>query len=142
MKHAQFFIEFLEDVVNLNQTRLDRLDGHVQAVSDFLKENLDSFKQVERQGSYGLKTIIKPVKGGQEYDADVLLYMNHDQDKAPKDYIEELYNCFRGSNTYKDKAHRKTRCVNLDYAGDFHLDVVPCVTGAGWQQMGLQQRDR
>ena len=29
---------------------------------------------------------------------------------------------------YAEKAHRKTRCVVLDYAGDFHLDIVPCVT--------------
>ena len=135
MKHTQFFIDFLEDVVNLNQTRLDRLDGHVKAVTEFLKENLNSFKQVEPQGSYGLKTIIRPVKEGQEYDADIQLYMKYDQDKKPKDYIEDLYNCFRGSNTYKDMAHRKTRCVNLNYAGDFHLDVVPCVTkpdGSKW----------
>ncbi|NEP53668.1 MAG: nucleotidyltransferase, partial [Moorea sp. SIO3C2] len=28
---------------------------------------------------------------------------------------------------YKKKVSRGTRCVALDYAGDFHLDVVPCV---------------
>ncbi|MCY4082216.1 MAG: hypothetical protein OXF54_18380 [Caldilineaceae bacterium] len=135
MKHTPFFIDFLNDVVNLNQARLDRLNGHVQAVTEFLKENLDSFAAVEPQGSYGLKTIIKPVNEGQEYDADIQLYMKHNPGKEPKDYIDELYNCFRGSGTYNDKVHRKTRCVNLDYAGDFHLDVVPCIArpdGSKW----------
>ena len=135
MKHTQYFIDFLGDVVNLNQTRLGRLNTSVQAVTDFLKENLDSFIRVEPQGSYGLKTIIRPVREGQEYDADIQLYMKHDADKEPKDYINELYRCFRGNGTYSDKAHRKTRCVYLDYAGDFHLDVVPCVTkpdGSKW----------
>ena len=135
MKHTQYFIDFLGDMVNLNQTRLDRLNTSVQAVTDFLKENLDSFIRVEPQGSYGLKTIIKPVKDGQEYDADIQLYMKYEKDKEAKAYIKELYDCFRGNGNYKDKVHRKTRCVYLDYAGDFHLDVVPCVTtpdGSKW----------
>ncbi len=135
MKHTQYFIDFLGDVVNLNQTRLNRLNTSVQAVTDFLQENLDSFIRVEPQGSYGLKTIIKPVKDGQEYDADIQLYMKYEKDKEPKAYINELYDCFRGNGNYKDKVHRKTRCVYLDYAGDFHLDVVPCVTkpdGSKW----------
>ncbi len=135
MKHTQYFIDFLDDVVNLNQARLDRLSGHVQAVTDFLKENLNSFGRVEPQGSYGLKTIIRPVKEGQEYDADIQLHMKYEEDKEPKAYIQELYDCFRGHGTYKEKVHRKTRCVYLDYAGDFHLDVVPCVTkpdGSKW----------
>ncbi len=135
MKHTQYFEEFLKDVVNLNQSRLDRLDTSVNAVKEFLEKNLKSFTRVEPQGSYGLKTIIRPVKEGQEYDADIQLYMKYEKSKAPKDYIEDLYYCFRGSKTYKDKAQRKTRCVNLNYAGDFHLDVVPCVTkpdGSKW----------
>ena len=130
MKHISFFDDFLKDVVNLNQSRLDRLDTSVKAVTDFLEENLCSFMEVEPQGSYGLKTIIRPVKEGQEYDADITLYMKYDQNKEPEDYINELYNCFRDNGTYKDKVHRRTRCVYLEYAGDFHLDIVPCITKA------------
>ena len=135
MKHITYFDDFLRDVVNLNQSRLDRLDTSVKAVTDFLKRNLSSFMEVERQGSYGLKTIIRPVKEGQEYDADITLYMKYDKDKKPEDYINDLYNCFRDNGTYKDKVHRRTRCVYLDYAGDFHLDIVPCITkadGSNW----------
>lgn len=135
MKHESFFDKFLKDVVNLNQSRLNRLDTSVNAVTDFLRENLSFFMEVEPQGSYGLKTIIKPVKEGQEYDADIQLYMKYDKDKEPEDYINDLYDCFRDNRTYKDKVHRRTRCVYLDYAGDFHLDVVPCITkpdGSTW----------
>lgn len=127
MKHVTFFNDFLNEEVNLNPSRLSQLDDHVQAVTEFLSKNLDSYQRVERQGSYALRTIIKPVKDGQEYDADLLLYMTHDSQKEPKDYIEALYDCFRSSRVYREKAHRKTRCVTLDYAGDVHLDVVPCI---------------
>ena len=95
MKHTQFFNDFLNDEVNLNQSRLDRLNTSVKAISEFLSQNLSSYIEVERQGSYALRTIIKPVKDGQEYDADVLLYMKYDRTKEPKDYISELYKCLR-----------------------------------------------
>ena len=33
-----------------------------------------------------------------------------------------------GNKAYADKVRLKTRCVTVDHAGDFHLDVVPRVT--------------
>lgn len=129
MKHTPEFEAFLKDEVNLNQSRIDRLNGHVKAVSEFLAQNLDSYIKVERQGSYALRTMIKPVREHQEYDADILLFMEHQQGWQARDYINALSNCLGKSGVYADKARRKTRCVMIDYAGDFHLDVVPCLAG-------------
>ena len=131
MKHVPYFQDFLSNEVDLNKTRLDRLNDSSSAVNTFLSSNLDAYEKTERQGSYGLKTIIKAV-GTREYDADMLLFMTHDEDKEPKDYINEVYNCLRGNDNYKDKVHRRTRCVYIDYAGDFHLDLVPCITQQNW----------
>lgn len=131
MKHVTDFQNFLSNEVDLNKTRLDRLNDSSSAVNTFLSSNLDAYEKTERQGSYGLKTIIKPV-GTREYDADVLLFMTHDEDKEPKDYINDVYNCLKENDNYKDKVHRRTRCVYIDYAGDFHLDLVPCITQQNW----------
>ena len=128
MKHTRFFNKFLSDEVNLNQTRLDRLNASVEAVSDYLSRNLASYRKVERQGSYALRTIIKPVKENQEYDADILLYVKFDSDVEPKEYIGKLYKCLKENKVYEEKVHRRTRCVVVDYAGDFHLDIIPCIT--------------
>ena len=127
MKHTKSFQEFFSTEVNLNETRLQRLNQSSSAVDTFLGENLEAYQKTERQGSYGLKTIIKPV-GTREYDADMLLYMESDDDKEPKDYINDVYDCLKQNGNYEDKVHRKTRCVYIDYAGDFHLDLVPCIT--------------
>ena len=127
MKHTKCFQEFLSTEVNLNETRLQRLNQSSSAVDTFLSENLEAYQKTERQGSYGLKTIIKPV-GTREYDADTLLYMDSDDDKEPKDYINDVYDCLKQNGNYEDKVHRRTRCVYIDYAGDFHLDLVPCIT--------------
>ena len=130
MKRVEDFNEFLSDHVNINQSRLDKLNDHVAAVATHLSRHLGSFEKVERQGSYALRTIIKP-KENREYDADILLFMKYQQGKGPSDYINEAYNCLRQHGTYKDMVHRKTRCVMVDYAGDFHLDIVPCIEISG-----------
>ena len=57
----------------------------------------------------------------------MLLFMKYQPGKKPAEYINDAYNCLRKHGTYKDMVHRKTRCVMVDYAGDFHLDIVPCV---------------
>ena len=126
MKRVADFNEFLSDHVNINQSRLNKLNGHVDAVRTHLSRYLDDFEKVERQGSYALRTIIKPQEH-REYDADILLFMKHQPGKKPADYINDAYNCLRQHGTYRDMVRRKTRCVTVDYAGDFHLDVVPCV---------------
>lgn len=130
MKHTQLFEDFLKYEVNLNQSRIDQLNHHVKVVSEFLSQNLETFNKVERQGSYALRTMIKPVREHQEYDADILLFMQSQEGWGPRDYIGTLDRCIRSNGNYVDKAHRKTRCVMIDYARDFHLDVVPCLTGA------------
>ena len=128
MKHVSYFDKFLTNEVDLNKTRIENLNDRVEAVSKFLKKNLDSFKKIERQGSYALRTVIRPVREGQDYDADLLLYMEYDESKKPHEYIDEVYECFKGNGTYKDIVHRHTRCVKLEYKGEIHLDIVPCIT--------------
>lgn len=128
MKLNDYFDAFLEGEVNLNSARLSRLNGSVTAITSFLRESpvlSGGFIDVIAQGSYAHRTIIKPVRAGDEFDADVLLYLSEVDGWEAADYVERLHDVFRASSTYKEKAHRRTRCVTLDYAGDFHIDVVP-----------------
>ena len=127
MKHIAFFNKFLREQVNLDQTRIDRLNQSVDAIKQFLSNNLDGYISTEPQGSYALGTIIKPVDSNKEYDADILIIIEYDKTKTPKDYIDDLYQCLKSSRRYAEKTHRRTRCVSLEYVGNFHLDIVPCV---------------
>ncbi|WP_308113062.1 SMODS domain-containing nucleotidyltransferase [Curtobacterium aurantiacum] len=122
---------FLRDRVNLDERRIDRLDGHVSAVRSFLStgsgEIADNFVSLTPQGSYAQSTIIQPVSDNDEFDADVLLELEEVEDWEAKDYVEAVYDRFRESGNYKNKVRRRTRCVVIEYAGDFHMDVVPYV---------------
>lgn len=130
-KNIQQFAEFLRDEVNLNQSRLDRLETSVGAVNDYLKDNLPGYQTMDKQGSYALGTLIKPVDDNDEYDADIQIVMNPNPKWQAKDYVHAINKTLAGNKNYVEKLRLKTRCVTVDYAGDFHLDTVPRVTSGG-----------
>jgi Second Messenger Oligonucleotide or Dinucleotide Synthetase domain/Adenylyl/Guanylyl and SMODS C-terminal sensor domain len=128
MKLIEYFEDFLENTVNLNESRLTLLNERVESITNFLEGSsafATSFQGIIPQGSYAHKTIIKPVQSNDDFDADVLLFLEEFDNWSAKDYVENLYICFRENSIYKDKVSRKTRCVTIDYKGDFHIDIVP-----------------
>ena len=141
-KNNKDFQEFLRDEVNLNQRRIDRLTSGVRGVNGCLKDGLKGYQTMERQGSYALGTLIKPVDDNDEYDADIQIVMNPNPHWRPKDYVNEAYRTLRENKNYADKLRLKTRCVTVDYAGDFHLDVVPRVTINGQHYICNRNDDR
>lgn len=130
-KNNTEFKEFLRDHVNINQSRLDSLRDKVRAVTRYLKDNLHGYQRMEPQGSFALGTVIKPVKEYDEFDADIQVVMNPNSEWEPKDYLEEVYDTLKENKNYADKLEKKTRCVRIKYAGDFHMDLVPRITENG-----------
>ena len=131
MKLNRRFKEFLRDEVNLNQTRITRLQRSVRDVNSYLVENLTGYQRIDRQGSYALDTLIRPVTQNGEYDADIQVVMNPNGQSRPQDYLDALADCLSGNANFRDKITMGPRCVTLEYAGDFHLDVVPRITREG-----------
>jgi hypothetical protein len=127
----EHFDTFMKDTVNLNQTRIDLLEERVVAIQEFLyrSEYAAIFQNFAPQGSWAHQTIIRPVND-KEFDADLVAYVLPVDGWSPSDYVLQLRNVFRDSDRYRDKTGMKTRCVTINYAGDFHLDVVPVVVVA------------
>ena len=130
-KNNQEFQRFLSDHVNLNQSRLDKLESGIRGVNGHLKSHLSGYQKMEPQGSYALRTFIKPVNDNDEFDADIQIVMNPNPKWDPKDYILEIRRTLAENQTYADKLELKTRCVRVSYKGEHHVDVVPRVTKNG-----------
>ncbi len=126
MKIDNHFENFLSKDVNLNQTRLVNLNEKAKNVSNFLSNNLDGFVSITKQGSYALGTIIKPVRAKQEYDVDMLVFMECEICEPASYYVDSLYDTLQ-AGSYKNISSKGTRCVKLNYARDFHMDLVPCI---------------
>ncbi len=142
MNIQQLFESFLDTVVNLNKDRINRIKGTKdkkgaqEILSDFIK-NHEDFKglhpEAVPQGSYRQKTIIKPVKHDGAFDVDLLIKLEENTEWKPVDYLIKLTEAFKKSGRYNDltETHGKTRCVTIDYEGDFHVDLVPAIERNG-----------
>ena len=135
MQHAEYFKDFLKDVVNIDDTRLNKLASRVEAVYKALNSDSDIGAMItgkSRQGSWAQLTIVRPKPDG-EFDADFLLLMNEQPGWGPKDYLNAVYDALGRHPTYSKQNHgRKCRCVWLEYAPEngvgCHLDIVPLIT--------------
>jgi hypothetical protein len=131
VKLLEYFIAFLRDTVNLNQSRLDDLDGRVDSITAALRNAADLDGLVldtVPQGSWAHETIIRPAEG-LEFDADFLVQIEEDAgwNADPKRYATAVWNALYNHGTYGTMATRKDRCVRVTYANDCHIDVVPYV---------------
>lgn len=132
MTTEQNFDRFLEEDVNLNKSRIDRIKEAQRVLSEFISNNSvlkAIYNNTIPQGSYRHKTIIKPVGEEANYDVDLLLIFQENKAWEPKDYLIKLADEFRQSGRYSDltETRGKTRCVTIDYEGDFHVDLVPAI---------------
>ncbi len=137
MRMTAEFREFLDKTVNLNATRIATLESRVDAIERFLESSAyePAILRFAAQGSWAHETIIKPPSHRKEFDADLVVYVKPVTGWEPEDYILELRRTFRDSSVYRDKTSMKSRCVTINYSGDFHLDVVPIIDWGGWYQV-------
>jgi hypothetical protein len=134
MKFVDAFQTFLDQTVNLDQPRLDRVQKDVDALEAYLAEDEvfgDLFLGLIPAGSWAHRTIIRPVQTNDLFDADVLLDLVEQPSWLAKDYVGNLYTSLRESTIYRPLATRKKRCVRLDFPGDFHIDLVPYMERSG-----------
>ena len=117
MKLIHYFAEFLQDEVNLNQSRLDDLNERVDAITAVLKaaDNLEGrVLDTIPQGSWAHRTIIRPALGKQ-FDADFLVQIAEDTawNANPQLYNEAVWEALRSHGTYSVMTTRKDRCVRV-----------------------------
>lgn len=115
--------------LQLNQTRIEKMDSAYNAVSDTLKRDKDFFEglviEIYAQGSKRIETTVKPIND-EDFDLDTVLhiydpYYNH----SPEQIYNALVKALEKDSYYKDIMERKARCVRLNYQGDFHIDILP-----------------
>ncbi len=130
MKDEAALNEFLKNEVNLNQSRYDNAQERLKTLRSHLRDNLEGFDGTEIQGSYATRTVIKPVADNDGYDIDLMVYIK-DDGSDPADLIDRVEECLSERKFYADHREVMTRCVKVQYANQFNIDVVPCVERSG-----------
>lgn len=95
--------------------------------------------RVYPQGSLALRTTTKP-RGKEEYDLDIVCEVAR-APASPLDLYDLVLRRLKQHADYSKRLVEMKRCVRLDYAGDFHLDVLPGRPQHGGQPNAIQIPD-
>ena len=75
------------------------------------------------QGSMALRTTVRPILA-LEYDLDLVCQMDGG-DLSAMELYDLLYERLAANEIYRSRLETKNRCVRIQYANDFHLDIIP-----------------
>lgn len=90
---------------------------------------------IKYQGSALIETVVRPW-GREEFDVDLLCILNTDRVRHPKPMaVYDLVAARLAEHaTYRRLMTCKERCIELKYADQFHLDIVPAIPRFGLGQ--------
>ena len=127
--NAQFAV--FNDKIKLDATRRVRIDSAVAAFAAFCGSDDElSVAAADApflQGSVATNTAIRPLVGD-EYDVDVIYpfrFSVFNPGTTPGQIVNWFMSRLRTSEFYKKNLIAKDRCARINYAGDFHVDIIP-----------------
>ena len=143
--------DFLRSRVNLNETRLKRVQSAHRSVRNVLSAADDiapDYVGTFLQGSYAYSTAIRSPHEDDPYDVDVVLALDLEDEwgDLPSGYtvLRNVYDALDAVPLYEGKVELRDRCVRVSYSSDgmaFHLDVLPADAPDGKQGVLRIPRD-
>jgi|AntAceMinimDraft_16_1070373.scaffolds.fasta_scaffold07300_2 hypothetical protein len=119
-----------------------------ESVGDWLSKGDSTLSiynpEIYPQGSFLLGTVIKPISNKDEYDIDLVclladLKKNDTSQSNLKSIVGERLKEYDDYKRLLDEEGR--RCWTLDYANEFHIDILPAINDLEFQLKGNLYED-
>jgi hypothetical protein len=139
-------LDKLAEAVQLDDTRYDRMKTSYESVKSWLENDELFFKlysnDVYPHGSVRILTTVKPI-GKDEFDLDIAIQLKSNTLQTPQRIYAELKRCMESYvKKHGLKIEAKNRCIRLNYAGDFHMDILPGIQESPFDQNKIKVPDR
>lgn len=116
--------------LQLTNTQFETAESRYHTIGDWLLASGSAIRKyrpdIYPQGSLSLGTTVKPYKAN-EFDLDLVCELQLSSDNHPGSVFQAIWDRIAEHETYKKMMKRQRRCIRLEYANDFHLDIVPAV---------------
>jgi hypothetical protein len=114
--------------LQISRTQRELAEERYNSVGKWLSQD-ESFNDgdvsIYPQGSLGIGTTVKPLNQ-QEYDLDLVCEIEeYWRGKNPLELLNLIENRLKEHKTYAAMVERKNRCIRLNYANEFHMDILP-----------------
>jgi len=116
--------------LQLSPTRYQEAVARYQAVCRWLEAEgspvSNYMPTIYPQGSMRIGTTVKPL-GREEHDLDFVCEFQIDPStiEAPLELLRHVAARLKEHKVYRDLLEVKNRCVRLNYANEFHMDILP-----------------
>jgi hypothetical protein len=128
---------FLDDLLHrvasklqLTEAEYDLAEERYEGVGSWLAREEGEIAHLDPaiypQGSVRIGTTVQPI-GRDEFDVDLVCEFDCDWTEIdnPLDVLYAVERCLRRNGNYSNLVERKNRCIRLNYAGEFHMDILP-----------------
>ena len=75
-------------------------------------------------GSFRLKTTVKPLSEN-EYDLDFVVEVPSGMMMTAQQLYNHIYRILSTDGVHDGMVEKKSRCIRVNYANDFHMDIMP-----------------
>ena len=121
----------LTDQLDIPPVLYEKAVDSYNAVTRWLAEgdelgqfDLDLFPQ----GSFKIGTVVRPIGEDDEYDIDLICLVDIEKDLIhPQRLWQMVGDRLKEHGVYAKILEEKDRCWRLNYAGEFHMDILPAV---------------
>jgi hypothetical protein len=115
-------------LLQLTKTQYKDAEMHYLSVAEWLREPespiISLAPDIYPQGSLRIGTTVRPWRR-EEYDLDLVLWLALYQNANPIEVLDLVERRLRDHKTYSPMVERKNRCIRLNFAKQFHLDILP-----------------
>lgn len=122
------------DKIKLDVSRRGRIDSAITRFEEFARNDdelhVASKGSIFLQGSVATQTVIKPI-ADDEFDVDVIYPFDlaaFPNGTTPSQIVQWFLSRLSKSDFYRSKLIAKDRCARIDYARDFHIDIIPATS--------------
>jgi hypothetical protein len=120
--------------IQLTQAQFEDVTRKYGAIGRWLADPTSALYQyapdIYPQGSMRLGTTIRPWKG-EEFDLDIVSQLHGCDGQGPMYLYNLVAGRLRDHGTYRNILELKNRCLRINYAGNFHLDIIPACPNGG-----------
>ena len=129
------FLKTLASTLDLTEGEREQAEKRYKYAAEWLEDGecdlAPYHPHIYPHGSFRLGTVVRPYGDQAEFDLDFVCSLQEEGADLSQVRLRELVgDRLKANGNWDGMVVPKTRCWRLDYAGEFHMDIMPAIPAA------------
>jgi hypothetical protein len=125
----------IAEELDISDSKFKEAKTKYESVGEWLRRKESTLAannpKIYPQGSFLIGTVVKPISNEEGYDIDLVCELDYTKETITQKKLKEQVGIeiisYASSNNMKKSPEDKRRCWTLDYANEFHMDILPAI---------------